>query len=283
MKDRTMPKQLETWLESIRAADFGYLSEEPFLVLGAIALGLLLLLLLLRLRPPSRIKAFKGETGYVEISRHALLDLVHSACEQLPEVRKPSIKVRARRKLDLSVRIRVDGSAHLRDTASYLQSHLKDALENNLGVERLGKIRILVTGVRSASSRKVDLNQRGGEQPKPDAGKPSAPSPKPASEATSPKPASEAPAPAGSRPAAPSSATPEKPSPTPAGPAAPGTAASGRPADAKPGGASKAKEEPPGSPKDPAGRTPPKTDLNRPAAPPSDSPKTPSESNPKKT
>lgn len=269
-----MPKQLETWLESIRAADFGYLSEEPFLVLGAIALGLLLLLLLLRLRPPSRIKAFKGETGYVEISRHALLDLVHSACEQLPEVRKPSIKVRARRKLDLSVRIRVDGSAHLRDTASYLQSHLKDALENNLGVERLGKIQILVTGVRSVSSRKVDLNQRGGEQPKPDAGKPVA---------AAPKPSAETPVPAGSRPAAPSSGTPEKPSPPPAGPAAPGTAGPGRPADAKPGGASKAKEESPGSPKDPAGRTPPKTDLNRPSAPPSDSPKNPSESNPKKT
>jgi len=161
------------WFESIRSEDLAYLVHEPYLYVAAVALGLLLLWLLYRLRPRRKIKAFRGDTGPVEISRHALLDLVRSACEQLPEVRKPSIRIRARRKLNLSVRIRVDGSARLRDTASFLQNTIKDTLENNLGVEKLGKIQVMVTGMRMAATPKtVDLNPRSGktteeERPKP--------------------------------------------------------------------------------------------------------------------
>lgn len=205
-------------MNAIREADFSYLSQDNYLLMGAIALGLLLILLLLRLRPPSRIRAFQGETGYVEISRHALLGLVYSACEQLPEVRKPSVKVRGRRRLNLSVRIRVDGSAHLRDTASYLQTHLKDALENNLGVEKLGRIEILVTGIRAASTpRKVDLNESPAESKAP------APSPAPAPEPAAKKESADKPVPPASAapkpdlspdPKAPSGSTPPKPGST---------------------------------------------------------------------
>lgn len=154
-----MMEKINNWIDSIRATDFSYLGEKPYLIIAAIAAGLFILLVLYRIRPRRRIRAFKGETGYVEISRHALLELVHSACEQMPEVRKPSIKVKPRRKLNLSVRIRVDGSVQLRDTAAFLQTHLKDALENNLGVEKLGRIEVLVTGIRSGSRPKSD---RGG-------------------------------------------------------------------------------------------------------------------------
>ena len=154
------------WLESVREANFDYLSQNEFLIMGGVALALLFILLLCRLRPARRIRAFSGETGSVEISRSALLNLVYSACEQLPEVRKPTVKIRGRRKLSLSVRIQLDASAHLRDTASYLQSHLKDALENNLGVEKLGKIEILVTGVKAASKTRsgIDLNRRSNDE-----------------------------------------------------------------------------------------------------------------------
>jgi len=159
-----MQEKITHWFDSIRATDFSYLGQNPYWTIAAIALGLLILLLLYRIRPRRRIRAFKGETGYVEISRHALLELVHSACEQMPEVRKPTIKIKPRRRLNLSVRIRVDGTVQLRDTAAFLQTHLKDALENNLGVEKLGKIEILVTGIRASSRPKtqrpgVDLNE----------------------------------------------------------------------------------------------------------------------------
>ncbi len=156
-----MWKEFQQYCEAFRAEDLNYLIREPYVMLGTIALGLLLLWLLYRIRPRRKIKAFKGDTGPVEISKHALLDLVRSACEQLPEVRKPGIRIRARRKLHLFVRIRVDGSARLRDTASFLQNHIKDALENNLGVENLGTIEVMVTGIRTAAPKKFDLNQRG--------------------------------------------------------------------------------------------------------------------------
>lgn len=219
---------LNTYMNAIREADFSYLSQDNFLLMGAVALGLLLILLILRLRPPSRIRAFQGETGYVEISRHALLGLVYSACEQLPEVRKPSVKVRGRRRLNLSVRIRVDGSAHLRDTASYLQTHLKDALENNLGVEKLGRIEILVTGIRAASTpRKVDLNQSPAESKAPAPSPAPAPEPaakkEPADTPVAPAPAAPKPdlspdpkAPSGSTPPKPGSGVPKSPTPFPA-------------------------------------------------------------------
>lgn len=249
---RTIMNTLNSYLNTIREADFSYLSQDGFLLLGAIVLGLLLILLLLRLRPPSRIRAFQGETGYVEISRHALLGLVHSACEQLPEVRKPSVKVRGRRRVNLSVRIRVDGSAHLRDTASYLQTHLKDALENNLGVEKLGKIEILVTGIRAASTpRKIDLNQSPPESRTPAP----APAPEPAAKnEPAEKPAPLAPAPATPKPdlspdpKAPAGSAAPKPDPTaPSGPTPPkpGSTASkpSTPFPAKPGNA---KSEPGG-------------------------------------
>jgi uncharacterized alkaline shock family protein YloU len=157
-----MLEKINEWLDRIRATDFHYLAQKEFLIIGGVALGLILLLLLKRLCPTRQIRAFTGETGYVEISRSALLEMVHSACEQLPEVRKPSIKIKAHRKLNISVRIRLDSSAHLRDTASFLQSHLKDALETNLGIENLGKIQILVTGVRASSRPDFDLNPTSG-------------------------------------------------------------------------------------------------------------------------
>ncbi|MGE9291644.1 MAG: alkaline shock response membrane anchor protein AmaP [Puniceicoccales bacterium] len=153
-----MREQFNQWIEAVEGTNFQFLIQKEFLIIAGLALALLLLLLLLRLCPSRKIRAFKGETGSVEVSRHALIEMVHSACEQMPEVRKPSIKIKAGRKLNLSVRIRVDGSTHLRDTASFLQSHLKDALENQLGIERLGEIKILVTGVRAAPKPTVDLN-----------------------------------------------------------------------------------------------------------------------------
>jgi len=153
------------WLNHLRSLDLSYLAEPPYSYLWIAATALLILYLLFRLRPPSKIRAFRGETGYVMVSRHALLELVYSACEQLPEVRKPSVRIRSKRKLHLQVRIQVDGSARLRDTSAFLQTHLKDALENNMGIERLGSIEVVVTGIRSTPKNRPDLNERREDPP----------------------------------------------------------------------------------------------------------------------
>ena len=161
-KDQTImiATSLNQWLDHLRSLDLGYLIDPPYSYLWFAAVGLLALYLLWRLRPPSKIRAFRGDTGYVMVSRHALLELVYSACEQLPEVRKPSVRIRSKRKLHLQVRIQVDGSSRLRDTSSYLQTHLKDALENNMGIERLGSIEVVVTGIRTSPKNRPDLNER---------------------------------------------------------------------------------------------------------------------------
>jgi len=148
------------WMQSLRSIDLSYLIDPPYSYFWVAAIGLLVIYFLFRIRPPSKIRAFRGDTGYVMVSRHALLELVYSACEQLPEVRKPSVRIRSKRKLHLQVRIQVDGSARLRDTSSFLQTHLKDALENNLGMERLGTIEVVVTGIRTTPKNRPDLNER---------------------------------------------------------------------------------------------------------------------------
>lgn len=143
---------------ALQGVEFGYLLEPRYLVLAGIVVVLVFFLLYLRARQPKRIRAFRGDTGPVEVSRHALLELVHATCAELPEVRKPAVRVRARGGLHLTVRIQVNGSAHLRETAAQLQSLLKESLESNLGVERLRSIEVLVTGIRKRGKGPVDLN-----------------------------------------------------------------------------------------------------------------------------
>ena len=142
---------------ALQGVELGYLLEPRYLVLAGIVVVLVLLLLYLRTRPPKKIRAFRGDTGPVEVSRHALLELVHATCAELPEVRKPSVRVRDRGGLRLTVRIQVNGSAHLRDTAAQLQALLKESLESNLGVERLRAIEVLVTGIRKRGRTSADL------------------------------------------------------------------------------------------------------------------------------
>jgi len=160
--------KVKIWLEGVREADFSYLYSSEYLALAAIALALCLLFLAIRQIPPRLIPAFRGETGQVRISRQALLEIVLAACEQLPEVRRPSIRLRSRKKVDIEVRIRLDGPAMLRDTASCLQSHLKESLTNNLGIERLGNISILVTGIRRGGQAHQRLPEAPPESPAPE-------------------------------------------------------------------------------------------------------------------
>ena len=154
-----MEEKIKSWFTELVGTDFQFLAQREFLFIVGAALALLIILLIIRYRPGRRIRAFRGETGRVDISRHAIHELVRSACEQMPEVYKSSIKIKVRRKLSITVRIRLESKAYLRDTASFLQAHLKDSLENNLGIQKVGKIEILVTGIRNGSSPKVDLNE----------------------------------------------------------------------------------------------------------------------------
>ena len=95
------------------------------------------------------IMLFSNEAGRVRVSRKALNDLVHSACFQVGAIERPklSFKIR-RRKLHIQLRMKLQSNQRLAELSTCLQDRLSDSLRDNLGVDRLGRIDILVTGFR---------------------------------------------------------------------------------------------------------------------------------------
>ena len=128
---------------------WGYLNN-PWVIAGLIAVVLLIVLLIfLSKKPPSRIRAFNNNKGYVEISRTALIDIIRSTSEQVDIEKKPGVAVRTKHgKLHIDVKIRLLPSRKLTEVSEILQRHLTETLEQGLGIRRLGNINVVVVGVR---------------------------------------------------------------------------------------------------------------------------------------
>lgn len=134
-------------------------------VFGSLA-GLLLVLSLLWVlarRQPSRVRAFANNNGYVEISRAALVDIIRSKSEQVDIENKPGVSIHHRRgKLHVNVKIRLLPSRRLAEVSEILQQHLREALQEGLGIRKLGNINITVVGVRvktgKAARKSLPLN-----------------------------------------------------------------------------------------------------------------------------
>ena len=117
---------------------------------GGAALALALLLILLRRRQPRTVLAYTSDGGKVMVSRSAILELVQTTCAQLDEVYKPSVQIRTRGGTsNFQVSIKLASGGKLREVEQTLQIHLRRALTENLGIERLGQIDINVTGFKS--------------------------------------------------------------------------------------------------------------------------------------
>ena len=131
--------------------------------LGALAV-LTILFLLLRRAQPKKVVAYVTESGRVMVSRSAIVELVQTSCSQLEEVSKPSVKIKVKGKTThCQVHIKLTAGGRLRDIEQTLQSHLRTALTENLGIENLGKIDIIATGFKSGkiSSRTKPVKATG--------------------------------------------------------------------------------------------------------------------------
>lgn len=117
-------------------------------------LFLITILILIRKRQPKNIVAYKTENGDVIISRSAVVELVRTTCEQISQVNKPKLKVFTKRGLThFTVCIQLTNGSSLKDVEETLQSHLRESLSKNLGIETLGTINIIVTSFRSSKIR----------------------------------------------------------------------------------------------------------------------------------
>ena len=143
--------------------DLQQLTQVEFLYVGGAILALSFLLVLLVRRQPKNVVAYTTENGRVMVSRHAIIDLVRTSCEQLESVSKPLVKIKGKgQTTHLEVRIVLLSGGRLREIEQTLQSHLREALTENLGIESLGHINILATGFKSG---RIDSNDRSKSNP----------------------------------------------------------------------------------------------------------------------
>jgi hypothetical protein len=135
-----------------------HLTQTEFLYLGGAILVLAFLLVLLVRRQPRNVVAYATENGRVMVSRHAIIELVQTSCEQLEDVSKPLVKIEVKgQTTHFEVRIKLLSGGRLREIEQTLQNHLRKALTENLGIESLGRINIVATGFKSG---RIDSNVR---------------------------------------------------------------------------------------------------------------------------
>lgn len=97
-----------------------------------------------------RVIAYTTEGGKVIVNRAAIVELVNSACAQIKDVSKPRVRIRIRGGIPhFQVRLRLSSNGQLRTVEASLQQHLRDALTNNLGIEKLGTIDVVATGFKT--------------------------------------------------------------------------------------------------------------------------------------
>ena len=133
-----------------------HLTRPEFLYVGGAILMLAIILILLLWRQPKNIVAYTTENGSVMVSRHAIIELVQTSCEQGVDVSKPLVKLKAKgQNTHFEVRIVLLSGGRLREIEQTLQNHLREALTENLGIESLGCINIVATGFKSG---RIDSN-----------------------------------------------------------------------------------------------------------------------------
>lgn len=124
--------------------------ENPWIVGPVVGIAVVLLVCVLVIRSRTRaMKIFKTQTGLVHVSRRALRELVQSACRHVNTANRPRVKFYARHsKLNLAVKIKLNEGQRLTDVSAQLQSRIAETLHETLSMEKVGRIDIIVTGIR---------------------------------------------------------------------------------------------------------------------------------------
>lgn len=146
----------------------GQLGMTEYLYIGASVLVLLFIVILLLRRQPSNVLAYTTENGRVMVSRSAIVELVQTSCEQLEDVSKPQVNIEVKGgNTHFEVRLKLASGGRLRAIEETLQTHLRQALTENLGIENLGRINIVATGFKSGrvdQTKSSSINQRGASE-----------------------------------------------------------------------------------------------------------------------
>jgi divalent metal cation (Fe/Co/Zn/Cd) transporter len=122
--------------------------EEP---LYLYAFGLLVLLVasmfVIRSFKRELIPVFSDEEGLVQITPHALHELVRKTCEAFPEVNSPSTRIRKdARELRLDIHIKVKPDCNVKDTRTQLRERLEEVMIANLNFSNFGGVDIVIKG-----------------------------------------------------------------------------------------------------------------------------------------
>jgi hypothetical protein len=125
-----------------------------------IAIALILLFLrFFRNCQPKKVTAYSTAGGHVIVNRAAIIDLVQSTCSQIDDVSKPRVRIRIKKGTPhFEVQIKLSSGGRLRDIEQSLQEHLREALSQNLGIEKLGKIDVIATGFKPSPPSKMASN-----------------------------------------------------------------------------------------------------------------------------
>ena len=141
------------------------LSEPVYLYIGGAVLLLCFIFILYLKRQPSKVLAYATENGRVMVSRSAIVELVQTSCQQLNVLAKPRVRIKVKgRFTHLEVTIKLLTGGYLRAVEETLQSHLRAALSQNLGIENLGQINIVADGFKSG---KIEKPSTAGQLPDP--------------------------------------------------------------------------------------------------------------------
>lgn len=119
-------------------------------MLGAALAALVLLVIIRKAKAAYRpIKLFDNRAGVVEVSRKALDELVQSVCYSLGALNRPDVKIYTRRgRLCMNVALKLESGQSLTDATAQIQTALTSAFREHLGVEKLGRIDVRVTGFK---------------------------------------------------------------------------------------------------------------------------------------
>lgn len=137
------------YLQDLQALElFHYLTEPLYWGLAAVLLVLLLLFILQRKHQPSTFAAFNATSGKVLVSRTAIVDIVKRTCDYTDYIDSSKVKVNTRKKkLDIRLFIKLKPGARLSSVTTSVQKNLEVNLRKNIGIENLGKIDVIVTGI----------------------------------------------------------------------------------------------------------------------------------------
>lgn len=139
----------------IQNAIVTFLQQPEFLMglaLGFALCAVVVGIFALMRRPPETFEAFSNDQGKVMVSRQALQEQIQRRCEELSEVGKARAHIISKGELlSIRIRLRVRSNAKLIGISGYLQEQIDAVLRRNLGVENIGPIDIIVTGILPAT------------------------------------------------------------------------------------------------------------------------------------